>query len=50
MSPKIAKKLGIPYRQKERPYLLITILEDLISYKNSIIYIKTEPVELRIKK
>ena len=29
--------------------MLITISEDPISYKNKIIYIETEPVELRIE-
>ena len=43
------ERLKIPYRQKERPYLLVIILEDLISYRNGVIYIKIEPVELRIE-
>ena len=30
-------------------YLLVTISGDPISYKNGVIYIKIEPVELRIK-
>ena len=30
--------------------MLVTILGDLISYKNKVIYIKTELVELRIKR
>ena len=47
---KTVERLGILYRQKEYPYLLVTILEDLISYKNKVIYIKNKPVELRIKK
>ena len=42
--------LGIPYRLKENLYLLVTILGDPISYKNGVIYIKIELVELRIKK
>ena len=46
---KIAERLGIPYRQKEYLYLLVMILGDPIFYKNRIIYIKTEPVELGIK-
>ena len=49
MSLKIVKKLRIPYRQKKHLYLLIIILGDPISYKNRIIHIKTELVELRIK-
>ena len=46
---KTVKRLKIPYRQKEYPYPLIIISEDPISYKNRIIYIKTELVELKIK-
>ena len=49
MSLKAVKKLKISYRQKEHLYLLITILGDPIFYKNKVIYIKTKPVELRIK-
>ena len=45
----IVKRLKIPYKLKENPYLLVIILEDLISYRNKVIYIKTEPVELKIK-
>ena len=49
MSLKTIKRLKIPYRQKEYLYPLVIILGDPISYKNKIIYIKTEPVELKIK-
>ena len=45
----IVKKLRIPYKLKESLYLLVIILEDLIFYKNKIICIKTELIELRIK-
>ena len=47
--PNIVKRLKIPYRQKKNLYLLVTILGDLISYKNKVICIKTEPLELRIE-
>ena len=43
------KRLGIFYRLKKNLYLLVIILGDPISYKNGVIYIKTEPLELRIK-
>ena len=46
---KTVKKLGIPYRQKKYLYPLVIISGDPISYKNRVIYIKTELVELRIK-
>ena len=47
---KTVKRLGIPYKQKKYLYPLVTILGDLISYKNKIIHIKTKLVELRIKR
>ena len=50
MSPAAIKKIGLPYRQKENPYPLITISGDLILYRNGIIYFKTGPVEIDIKK
>ena len=49
MSLKTVKRLKIPYRQKEYPYPLITILEDPISYKNGVIHIEIKLVELKIK-
>ena len=45
----IIERLEIPYRLKESPYPLITILEDPISYKNRVIHIKTKLIKLRIK-
>ena len=45
----IVEKLGIFYKLKESLYLLVTILEDLIFYKNGVIYIKIKLVELKIK-
>ena len=44
------ERLKIFYKLKKNLYLLITILEDPIFYKNKVIHIKTEPVELKIKK
>jgi len=41
--------LGIPYRQKENPYLLVTILKDLIIYRDGIIYIKIGLILMTIK-
>jgi len=46
----IIKRIGLPYRQKKSPYLLVTILGDLILYENGIIYFKTGPVELEIER
>ena len=47
--PTTVKRLEIPYRLKENLYLLVTILRDLISYKNGVICIETKPLELKIK-
>ena len=41
--------MGIPYRQKENPYLLVTILKDLIIYRDGIIYIKIGLILMTIK-
>ena len=50
MSSEIVKRLGILYKQKKYLYPLVMILGDLIFYKNEVIYIKTELMELRIKR
>ena len=33
----VVSRLGLAYKEKERPYLLVTILGDPILYKNGII-------------
>ena len=43
------KRLGIPCKLKKNLYLLITILENLISYKNGVIHIKIKPLKLKVK-
>ena len=45
----MAKRLKIPYKLKKNLYLLVTILGNPIFYKNGVIRIKTEPLELKIK-
>jgi len=50
MSPVAIKKMGLPHRQKESPYPLITISGDLILYRNDMIHLKTELVEIEIKR
>jgi len=40
----VVKKIGLPYRQKEHLYLLVTILGDLITYRGGIINLKTGPI------
>ena len=47
--PAAVKKMGIAYRQKEIPYLLVIILGDPITYRNRIIQLKTEPLNIKLK-
>ena len=42
--------MGLPHRQKKNPYPLITISGDPILYRNGIIYLKTGPVKIEIKR
>jgi len=49
MSPAAIKRMGLPHKQKENPYLLVTISGDLILYGNGIIHFKTGPVKIEIK-
>ena len=41
--------MGILYKEKKHLYLLVTILKELVLYKNSIINLKTEPIQVNIK-
>ena len=41
--------MGILYREKEHLYLLITILGELVLYKDSIINLEIEPIQVNIK-
>ena len=43
------KRIGIPYRQKEVPYLLIIILGNPITYRDGIIRLKTELISIKLK-
>jgi len=36
--------MGLPYRKKEYPYLLVIILGDLIAYGGGIINLKIGPI------
>ena len=47
---KVVKQLGILYRKKEKPYLLVTILGEPVLYKDGIINLKTEPIQINIKR
>ena len=49
ISLKAIKRLRLFYKQKKNLYPLVTILKDLILYKDRIIYLKIRLVELEIK-
>ena len=49
ITPKIVERLGLLYRQKLKPYTLVTILGDLVLYRDGIINLKTGLVEVSIK-
>ena len=38
---KVVERLRIPYREKEKPYSLVTILGKLVLYRDSIINLET---------
>ena len=42
--PKIVKQLKILYREKKYLYLLVTILKELVLYKDSIINLEIRPI------
>ena len=42
-------QIGLPYKQKQDLYPLVTISGDLILYRDSIIYFKIGPVQLEVK-
>ena len=50
MSLTAIKRMGLLYRDKEDLYPLVTILGDLILYKDSIIEIEIGPVKVEIKR
>jgi hypothetical protein len=41
---KVVERIKLLHRQKRDPYLLVTILGDLIAYKGGIIYLKIGPI------
>jgi hypothetical protein len=45
----IVEWLGLLYRQKLESYTLVTILGDLVLYKNRIINLEIKPVEVSVK-
>jgi hypothetical protein len=49
ITPSTVEQLGLLYRQKLEPYTLVTILGDLVLYKDSIINLETGLVQVNIK-
>jgi hypothetical protein len=50
ITPSTVERLGLLYKQKLEPYTLVTILGDLVLYKDKIINLETKSVEVSIKK
>ena len=48
--PQTAEQLGILYIEKEYLYLLITILGELVLYRDGIINLEIELIQVNIKK
>ena len=40
----VIEQLGIPYWEKEKPYLLVMISGELVLYKDGIINLETGPI------
>jgi hypothetical protein len=49
ITPNTVERLGMLYKQKLEPYTLITISGDLVLYKDDIINLETELVQVNIK-
>ena len=47
---KAVKQLGILYREKKYLYPLVIILGEPVLYRNSIINLKTGPIQVNIKR
>ena len=47
--PQIVEQLGILYKKKEYLYLLVMILGEPVLYKNNIINLEIEPIQVNIK-
>jgi hypothetical protein len=48
--PKVVKRLRLLYKVKGNLYILVTILRELVLYKNNIINLKIGPVQVSIKR
>jgi hypothetical protein len=49
ITPKVVERLGLLYRQKLEPYALVTILGDLVPYRDGMINLETGLVQVNIK-
>jgi hypothetical protein len=49
ITPKVVKRLGLLYKQKLESYTLVTISGDPVPYRDRIINLETEPVQVNIK-
>jgi len=49
ISPAVINRIGLPHRQKEKPYLLVTISGNPILYRDGIIYFKIGLIKVIIK-
>jgi hypothetical protein len=47
--PSIVEQLGLPYKQKLEFYTLVTILGDLVLYKDRMINLETGLIQVNIK-
>jgi hypothetical protein len=50
ITPSTVKRLGLLYRQKLESYTLVTILGDLVLYRDGIINLETRLVQINIEK
>ena len=47
---KVVEQLGILYREKKKPYSLVTISGELVLYRDGIINLETGPIQINIKR
>jgi predicted aspartyl protease len=47
--PKAVERIGLPHRQKQDPYPLVTISGDPIAYRGGIIHLETGPIRTVIE-
>ena len=45
----VVKRMGLPHKQKQNLYLLVTILGNPILYRDGMIHFKTKLIEIKIK-